>query len=447
MSKIIFVFVLCGSAQVVGMDDPGEMDMHSGRSMRMHREGHEDEIAFIRSSNKPLTTATAVGNCHWCMQKAIRLHRDKDSSLFGWVWNCCRKKSNIHEDVREAVWNAAAHSEKIHQLIVLLNHFENACEVTKAARSLLFHAVAHMNLPAAHTLLARGACVDQPATGHCAYMNHTPLMVAVHVTSDKTIKARIAMVNLLLKHGANVNSWHIDSPLLLAKDTEIASILIGHDAFIDDCDSNGCSIFDADYMRFADHKDPQTKALLKKILIEGSFRAHMNGMADDDCRVVKAPQRLVEHEFVLWQLLEQFKKATIPRAVQALILSYLPFSKNMCSVSVLSHIGDQLTQKHADFAVEYVSQAVLKRALQNISVGHKSIFAKRLADALTNRRLKALVPLMNKQMKAQWGSVAGFVWMCNHDYLVHSRPTVGASPGLENDIQSHYLKKLLGTEK
>lgn len=431
MNNMIFVFALCVSFQVMGMD------------YHIHHDDHDEELAFITASNKPLTTATAVGSCHSCMVHAINIH--EDVSLYDWVLSWCKRKSGIHEDVRQAVWNAAMHSEKVGQFILLLDHCDNAYEVTKAGRPLLFHAVAHMNVGAAHVLLARGAEVDERATGRSVYANHTPLMVAVHAKSDKKIETRIGMVNLLLKYGAHVNSWLKDSPLLLAQDKETASILIDHGAFIDDCDSNGHTIFDAEFMRSADQKDPQVKALLKKILVEGSFRAHMNlGIAEDDCCAVDVSQKLVRWEFLLRQVVEQFKQAQIPRVVQTLILSYLPVSKNMCSLFVLSHIGDQITQEQADFAIEHVPLTVLKHAIKNIDVTQKSIFVKRLADAFTKRRIDALESLMNKQMWSTPQSVANFVWMYIPKYFLSSD---GVSPRLEEDIRAYYLKKLLGAEK
>lgn len=434
MRKIIFVFVLCASVRIMGMDCASDM----------HHERHLEELAFITSSNNPLTTATAVGNCSWCMVRATCLHRYRNNSLLGWMWNCCKRKSTIHGDVRQAVWNAAAHSEKVSQFILLLE-FDNAFEVTKAGRSLLFHAVAHMNVPAARVLLMRGASVGQSATGNCMYAKHTPLMVAVHAKSDKNIKKRIEMVNLLLEYGASVNSWQKDTPLLLAKDKEIASILIDRGAFIDDSDSNGHTIFDAEFMNSADHNDPQTEELVKKILVEGSFRTHMIGIADDDCSVLSEPLRLVERELLLRQVVLQFKQAKIPREVQASILNYLPFSKNMCSVFVLSHIGDQITQEYADFAVEHVSEAVLKRAINEIKAeDQKYIFTKRLADAFTRRRIGALESLMDKNMQSHKASVGCFVGNCIPEYNLASE---WSKMNLVKDIQAHYQNKLLRAEK
>jgi len=432
MSKIIVAFALCGSVQIMGMNSI------------LHARNHAEDLAFILSSNKPLTTATAVGSCYSCMVQAIKSH--EHVTLYEWILSWCKRKSTIHDDVRQAVWNAAAHSDNIHQFILLLDHFDNAFKVTKAGRSLLFHAVAHMNVGAASVLLARGAEVDERATGGSVYADHTPLMVAVHVKSDKKIKRRIGMVNLLLKYGASVNSWQTDTPLLLAKDKEIASILIDHGAFVDDCDSNEYTIFDADFMSPADHNDPQLKALVKKILIEGSFRAHMKlGICEDYCCMSSEPPRSAEWELLLRQVVEQFNEAKIPREVQALILSYLPHSQNMCSISVLSHIGDQITQKHADFAIEHVSQSVLKRAINEIKAeNQKHIFAKRLTDAFTKRRVEALVPLMGKRLQSPVALVEWFVGQCIPEYYLSS---YGVSPRLEEDIRSHYLNKLLGPEK
>jgi len=454
MHKIVLAVTWLWAGSVLGMDVNKQALTYNNYPANLsHQDWHAQDLAFIQSSNNPLTAATAVGSCFECMRCAIAEYKsDCKCCSHGFkFWNW----SKPSEDLMQATWNAAIHKHNFAQLRLLLDKFPEAVHVTKIGRPILFHAVCMNNFKVAQELVDHGADVNEMSNGEVVFTGHTPLMVAVHKSIERNNQCHKEMIKLLVDHGADVNAVRTqaaDTSLLLAHDKETISFLIDHGAYIDDCDKKGRTVFHAIRYGAGDGKtayipqkglsdrikpiSDQSKELLKKILVTGALRLSPSVCCGKKNMVLK---KRIEYELVLQRVMKCFERAQIPREVRVHILSFLPSCIREFSASMLELRGDLITHEQCTSAVQYIPESVLARVAQRLPVHKKSIFAQRVIDALRKRRSSVLWDLTRRLIGCDNVRMHQYITLQIPEYWVPSE-FHWPPPQLEQDIWEHYQK-------
>lgn len=428
------------------------------RLLDQHHREHAQDLAFIRSSNTPFICAATVGNCRICMDVTIN-----DYQQSSWRWRCCSSSFKINEDLLQAAWHAAGCSDKTWVLETLFERFPQKNQISKiisfckAGRPLLFHAVNAFNLEAVKLLLHHGADVNQPSELESLYGQYTPLMLAAHkVHSDRD--KQIELIKVLLAHGARVNMRRKETnetALVVSNGNyAIMDLLVDHGAYIDE-QSCGVKAFDFIFDKVERKKGCDTSAyrtLLKKIITQGSVRPE--GKNDHICEIpfsfwskqactknVFRDHFCVSYELIMKRLLQKFNQVGFSREIQAKILSYVPMSRNMCSFSLLRMIRQYITPEHCAAAVAYIPDRGIQEIVRILSPEYRSIFLGRMAEALTQRKLKIIQNLMAMPIQNTEYQLVVFLKNQIPDYFPLSN---WPPPQLVTDIKNHYTKLLLG---
>lgn len=353
-----------------------------------HYRTHAQELSFIHTSNNPLTTAVAIGNCEYCLRSAIEKHNQPSC---GGCWRAfkCWWFNKIDEDVVHAAWHLASHKGNqasgttYFQREKLLKHFPYVTKVVRAGRPILFHAVRCMNKDMVHDLLAYRADPNQKSNGEVVYAGHTPLMLAVHMEDGGDFKTKRAIVQRLVQYGANVNVRREvtrDTALLLTRETEILSLLIDKGAYVDDKAKDGKTIFDSEIFTSNNTDSKAFPELIKKILVNGALRPSV------DLSEAELKQR-AHYEFLFKELLKKFQDIGLPRDIQIKIFRNAALPMRFCTASTISLMGDRIDSVQCRYVASRVDERVLLAIAKKLPAEQRSIFAKRLVPELVRWRL------------------------------------------------------------
>lgn len=280
----------------------------------------------------------------------------------------------------------------------LLNTILYGMEEVKALplKLSLGRAVRDLDIPLIKQLLQQGANPNEVWNGVM-----TPLM---RIAFQKTATDEQAeeIMHLLITHGAQVNH-RTCHPLKWVCSARRAKLLIDHGCWINSEPQGKKNIFDAiarfEVEEFADSK---VGDLFQALLVRGAL--HVPDWSAEE------RQRRVECALTMDRLIKKLKQYG-SKDVVSRVLKYFPPSSDICSVTVLTELGNQITDDQLEFVCgdkpysDYnkhhlhprLSIAVLKRIIECVSI-EKDILRKRIVSALTSYRVRIMKGWLNRQL-------------------------------------------------
>jgi ankyrin repeat protein len=224
-------------------------------------------------------------------------------------------------------------------------------------------------------------------------------------------------MNLLIKHGAKINGAH--HPLKWVCSNKRALALVEQGCWINSELKDEKNIFDAiGRFEVAEFSDLKMADLFHAIVVRGVLK--VPDWSDEE----KA--RRVDFALTMDRLIKKLQQ-TGSKDLVSRIFKFLPPSTDICSVTVLAALGNEITNEQREFVCgqdpfehysnsskplesQRLSIAVLKRVIERISV-EKDMFRKKMVDGLTAYRARIMKSWLNGQMTML------------HYYPYHHRPS------------------------
>lgn len=265
----------------------------------------------------------------------------------------------------------------------------------------IFKAVEELNIPEITWLLAEGANPDEVCNEQRDIKTPLQSIVANTLATDDQA---LEIINLLIKHGANINGVH--HPLKWVCSNRRAFALVEQACWINSEPKDEKNIFDA-IGRFecAEFSDLKMADLFHAIVVRGALK-----LPDWS---VEEKERRVDFALTMDRLIKKLRQAGSKDLVSR-IFKFLPPSADICSVTVLAELGNKITQEQLEFVCgqdpfehysnsskpfesQRLSITVLKKVIERISI-EKDTFRKKIVRGLTSYRTRIMMSWLNGPM-------------------------------------------------
>jgi hypothetical protein len=265
----------------------------------------------------------------------------------------------------------------------------------------IYKAVEDLHIPMITELLDQGANPNEVCNEPCDIK--TPLQSIVSnklATDDQALE----IMNVLIKHGANINGAH--HPLKWVCSNRRAMMLIDQGCWINSEQQGEQNVFDA-IARFevAEFSDLKMADLFLAIVVRGALK--IPDWSNEE------KERRVDFALTMNRLIKKLKQ-TGSKDLVSYIFKFLPPSTDICSVTVLAELGNEIRQEQLEFVCgqdpydydsnsskspefQRLSITVLNRIIERVLIA-KDTFRKKIVNGLTAYRTRIMMSWLDGKM-------------------------------------------------